>query len=112
MPALVDQTITVYRGEARRVTFTMSPVENITAWSLKLTVTKGTNKTTKVLGPLTMTIVDGPNGIFRYDFTEEQLDLSPVTYRFDVWRDNEGLEQAKAIGNFVVLGNSRVPPIE
>ena len=112
MPALVDQTITVYRGEAVTLNFTMDPVEDITTWTLYLTITRGSNKTVKVLGPMLMTIVNGAAGTFRRILTEEQLDIFPTTYRFDVWRTDEGLEQPKAIGDFIILGNSRVPPVE
>lgn len=111
MSALVDQTITVYRCQAIVLNFTMSPVEDITTWTLMFTVTKAINKTTKILGPLTMTIVSGSAGTFRVTLTEEQLDLRPAIDRFDVWRTDEGLEDPKAMGNFVVLGSSRVPPV-
>ena len=111
MPALVDQTITVYRGQAVVLNFTMSPVENIAGWTLMFTVTKATNKSIKLLGPLAMTVVNGPAGTFQLALTEEQLDLKPAIDRFDVWRTDEGLEDPKAIGSFVVLGSSRVPPV-
>jgi len=112
MSALVDQTIEIYRGEAVTIPFIMNPVEDIATWTLKFTVTKAANKSVKVLGPLTMTIDSGPLGTFHITLLEEQTDITPATYRFDVWRTDEGLEQPKAIGNFKVLGNSRVPPIE
>lgn len=112
MAALTDQTITIYRGEAIRIPFTMSPVENITGWTLVFTVSKATNRAAKVLGPLALTIDSGVLGTFHRDLTEEQTDLNPATYRWDVWRTDEGSEQIKATGPLELLGNVRVPPIE
>lgn len=112
MAELVDQVITVYRGETVRLNFTMAPVVSIAGWTLKFTVTKKANATMKILGPLAMTINDALNGLFSIDLAEEQTDLKPASNRFDVWRTDEGLEKPIAIGDFVVLGDSRVPPIE
>ena len=110
--ALIDQTIQIYRGEAIILPFTMAPVENIGGWTLRFTVTRAANKSTKILGPLPMIIDSAIDGTFHVTLSEEQTDLKPASYRFDVWRTDEGLEQAKAIGVFVILGNSRVPPVE
>lgn len=112
MAQLVEQTIEVYRGEAVRLSFAMTPTANITGWTLRFTVTSKANITTKILGPLAMTINDGPNGLFSIDLAEEQTDIKPATNRFDVWRTDEALEKPVAIGDFVVIGNSRVPPTE
>jgi hypothetical protein len=43
--------------------------------------------------------------------TEEHLDLLPKEYFFDVWRIDEGFEEVKAIGPFVILPTARVPPL-
>ena len=112
MAALTDQTITVYRGESVIQPFTMSPVEDITGWTLKFTVTKSPDKTAKILGPLAVTIDNAALGKFHVTLLEEQTNLRAGTYRWDVWRTDEGFEQVKAIGDLVVLGDSRVPPIE
>lgn len=112
MAVLVDQTITVYRGEAITLPFTMSPVENIAGWTLKFTVSKAVNKTTKLLGPLAMVHDVDANGTFHVTLLEEDTNLNPGNYRWDVWRTDEGLEQPKATGPFILTGNVRVPPIE
>ena len=112
MAALVAQSIIIYRGERVVLSFTMSPVENITGWTLKFTVTKAIDKSTKVLGPLAMTVISGVAGTFEVILTELQTDLKAMSYAFDVWRTDQGFEEAKAIGSFIVLGNSRVPPTE
>ena len=109
---LTDQTIEVYRGEQVRLTWTMTPLEDISGHTLVFTVTKGLNRTTKVLGPLPITILSGPAGTFERLLTEEQMNLNPATYNWDVWRVDEGFEGPKAIGPFVVRPNVRVPPIE
>lgn len=109
--ALTEQTIEVYRGEQAALLFTMDPAEDITGHTLLFTVTKWPNRTQKILGPLTMTITSGIGGTFKVELAEEDLDLPPAVYRFDVWRTDEGFEQAKAIGDFIVRGNSLVPPV-
>jgi len=111
MPALTDQSIVLYRGEAVTINFTMAPVEDISTWALQFTVTKTPNKVEKMLGPLPMGIVSGVLGTFQIALTEEQLDIKPGSYRFDVWRTDEGTEQVKAIGVFLILGNSRLPEV-
>lgn len=112
MAALVDQTITVYRGEAITIPFTASPVESIAGWTLVFTVTKLVNKTQKLIGPLAMVIDSAVAGTAHITLLEEQTDLKPGNYRWDVWRTDEGVETPKATGPFILLGNSRVPPIE
>jgi hypothetical protein len=106
----VTQTLTVYRGEQAAINFTMAPVEDITGWSLKFTVAKKANSATKLIS-VTPVILSGPAGTFRVTLTEENLDLNPATYFFDVWRVDEGFEQVLAIGSFVVSATARVPPL-
>lgn len=109
--ALTPQTIEVYRGEQALISFTMNPVEDITGWTLMFTVTREENKETKLIGPLSMNILVPANGTFEIELAEENTDITPGEYVFDVWRVDEAFEEVKAIGSFIVLGNSRVPPI-
>lgn len=113
MAALTEQTILIYRGEAVTIPFTFVPTEDISGQTLVFTVTKGLNKTTKILGPLPVVIDDGATGEAHVTLLEEQTNLKPSSdYRWDAWCVDEGVEQVKGLGPFVVLGNSRVPPIE
>jgi hypothetical protein len=105
-----EETITVYRGEQATLNFTMSPVVDITGWTIVFTVAAARDSATKKV-TATATIVNGPAGTFRVALTEEHLDLAPLRYFFDVWRTDEGLEQVLALGPFVVVGVARVPPV-
>lgn len=104
------QSITVYRGERATLDFTMSPVEDIAGWHIHFTVAKKENSTTKLIGPVEATIL--VSGQFRVSLDEEDLDLTPGSYAYDVWRTDEGFEEVLALGSFVVTGNARVPPLE
>jgi hypothetical protein len=74
------------------------------------TVARKANSVTKLITQA-MSVVNGAAGTFTTSLTEEQLDLSPGTYFFDVWRTNEGFEQVIAVGPFVVSPTARVPPV-
>lgn len=113
MSQLDDQDIEVYRGEQCIFVYTFDPDENIVGQTFYFTVTKAANKTTKLIGPELMEILTPvATATLRVVLTEEMTDVAPGSYRWDVWRTDEGSEQVKAVGSFVVLGNSRVPPIE
>ncbi len=112
MAVLVEQTIDIYRGENVLLPFTTVPLEDISGWTLQFTVAKKTDSTSKLIGPLPMTITSGPLGQVQVQLTEEQLDLKAGTYVWDVWRTDEGFEGVKGIGPFVMHGDARVPPIE
>ena len=101
-------SILVYRGEQATLNFTMSPVENITSWAIVFTLSRKVNTATKVLTQAA-TILNGAAGTFRVTLTEEQLDLTPGTYQYDVWRNDEGQEQVLAIGTFTVAPAVRTP---
>lgn len=107
---MTTSTITVYRGEQVTLDFTMNPVVDITAWTLAFNVSRRYNNATKLLTKVP-TILNGPLGTFRQVLTEEDLDLNPASYVFDVWRTDEGFEQVLALGPFVVTANVRVPPV-
>ena len=104
----VEQTISVYRGEQVVLNFTMAPVVDITTWTLVFSLVKKANSTTKLITQ-SAPVISGPLGTFRVTLTEEQMNLSPAIYFFDVWRTDEGFEQVLAIGPFIVRATARVP---
>jgi hypothetical protein len=108
----VTETISVYRGEQVTLTFQMTPVENVTGWTIHFTVAKKANAASKLIGPLLATTSGLASGQFRVQLTEEVLDKTPGTYFFDAWRTDEGQEQVLALGPFIIGGNARVPPTE
>jgi hypothetical protein len=112
MAQLTAGIIEIYRGEPVTIPFGFDPEENITGHTLVFTVAKDLDKSTKVLGPIAMSATDASVGEFEVALTEEETDIKPATYKYDVWRIDEGFEGIKAIGDFVVLANVRVPPVE
>lgn len=107
---MTEQTITIYRGEAPVLNFTMSPVPDggIAGWTLEFTVAKKANSVTKMLSA-TPTIVSGVAGTFKATLTSTQTDIAPGAYWFDVWRTDAGLEEVIAAGEFVIVGVARIP---
>ncbi len=112
MAEITRQTITIYRGEQVTIPFAFNPVENITGQTLKFTVAKASNSTVKMIGPIAITAGNPLVGTFSVVLTEELTNLTPATYEFDVWRTDEGFEELKAAGDFIIVGNARVPPLE
>ena len=105
---MTEQTITVYRGEAPILNFTMSPVVDISGWTLAFTVARKKNYATKVLTK-TPTILTGASGTFRQSLTATETDLTPDDYWFDVWRIDVGVEEMIAAGPFILTANVRKP---
>jgi hypothetical protein len=106
----VTETITVYRGEQVSLNFSMVPAASIVGWTIVFTVARKANSPSKLITQVA-TAVDSATGTFTLALTEEQTDLTPGTYSFDVWRTDEGYEQVIAIGPFVVSPAARVPPV-
>lgn len=104
----VEQTITVYRGEQVTLNFTMTPVVDISGWTLPFTIAKKANSSTKLVSKNGV-IISGINGTLYVTLTEEDLDISPGTYYFDLWRNDEGYEQVLALGSFIVAPVARLP---
>jgi hypothetical protein len=105
---MTEQTITIYRGEAPVLNFTLAPVVDISGWTLKFTVAKKSNSVTKMCSA-TPTILSGPAGTFRATLTAAQTDIAPGAYFFDVWRLDAGFEEVLASGEVVVVGVARIP---
>ena len=107
---MTEQTITIYRGEAPVLNFTMAPVPvgGIAGWTLLFTVAKQRNSTTKLI-TVTPVLISGPLGTFRATLTPAMVDITPDTYFFDVWRMDSGYEEVIASGPFVISGDARLP---
>ena len=108
--AIIDQAIgPVYYGEDVTLNFTMTPVENITGWTLQLTVTRALGSVTKVIQK-TGEIISGAAGTFRFILVTTDTDVAPEVYQYDVWRTNAGNERLLAIGTFTIADQSRKTP--
>lgn len=97
-------TITMYRGEDATITFTMSPVEDITGWAVEFNVRDSTGVIIQVSG----SIDDGPNGVFSFNLADTLTDsLTPGRYKYDAWRIDAGAEFVLARGDFKLRDVSR-----
>ncbi len=97
-------TITVYRGEDASLAFTMSPVEDVTGWTLALHVKLGDVTSFSLTGA----VDDGPNGQFSFALADTDTEnLTPGTYTYDAWRTDAGSERVLAVGSFVIKDTSR-----
>lgn len=98
------ETVSVYRGEDATLRFTMSPVVDITAWTLLFTARlSSTLAITK-----TPTITDGPNGIMQFALLrDDTVAVSPGNYQYDVWRIDTNNQYPLAVGIFTVVRAAR-----
>ena len=108
----IETAILVYRGEQAVLNFAMDPSHTpISGWTLMFTVARRANSTLKLIGPVACTILNATTGTYRVTLTEEQTDLSPADYFWDVWRTDEGFEQVLGLGTFTISADARVPPL-
>ncbi len=103
------EVITVYRGEDRTIGFAMSPVVDISGWTLLLTV-EGDPETPKLIS-VAGVVVSASDGTFSVtlDDTTSGTDQSVGHYKYDVWRTDAGNERLLAIGSFIVEDSARFP---
>ena len=105
--AVMNQLISVYRGEHVPLGFTMSPVENISGWTFLLSVAPGpyTTKTFTVAGD----IVVAADGTFAFTMDADVTAPLLGEYVYDVWKTNANAERLLAEGPFRVLNVVRLP---
>ena len=111
--AVTTETILVYRGEQVVLNWAMTPVPvgGIVGWNLSFTVAKKVNALSKLISKVP--VIDDPvAGTFHVTLTDEDTDLKPGTFVYDVWRTDDGSEQLLALGVFMLSGDARVPPAE
>lgn len=99
--------ITVYRGEAATLTFTMTPVVDITGWLISMVVKRKWVDSSALLN-MSGTVTNGPNGVFTVDITNNQIKttLGVGLFAYDVQRTTSGSETVLSIGRFVVKQSS------
>jgi hypothetical protein len=97
--------IAIYRGEDVTLPFTMDPVENITGWTLLMSVSLASGVVFTQAGA----VVSGPAGTFTVALTDTQTELllASEVYDYDVWRTDAGAERVLARGTLRVLSVAR-----
>jgi len=98
----INEAIVIYQGEDIALNFTMTPVVNITGWTLELNIATSRANTVKIITQAGA-IVSGPAGTYTVTLTDIQTDtLIPSVYAYDVWRTNAGNERILTTGDFTV----------
>jgi hypothetical protein len=78
-------------------------VQDITGWTIKLTLRRQPSSTGTPLLQVTGTVVSGTAGAYTVPLTSAQLDaLDPGDYAADLWRTNSGAQTEMGIGVFTL----------
>lgn len=112
------QDISFFRGEDFRLRVTMAGADDVSDWEIGFYIRTAAEA---ALGPLvertvsnggvTMTAEGGAIGEFTVTVTDDiSITLTPGTYRYDLWRIDEGDEVMLAYGVCKVLGQVRHDP--
>jgi len=105
MAALAN--LSFYRGEDITLTVTMTPVTDITGWTLQFTVRKQYGDTTALLAKTVgagVTITDATNGVFTVALASaETTGLDLRAYVYDIQRTNAGNRTVLTIGSVTLL---------
>lgn len=108
MATLQDEG-TVYRGETYTLAFTMTPLTDITGWTISWRLKTALTDVAALLTIVATTVV-AASGTFSVTLTAAQTAaLTMDTYVADVWRTDSGSEALLATGRLQVKGTVRVP---
>lgn len=99
--AQLNNLLTPYKGEALQLNFTMTPVTDLTSWTIVFTLRKNATDAVSILS-INATIVSAPAGTFRISLTKAQTSLVAGTYQYDIFRTDAGSEACLSIGTFVI----------
>ena|SRR5215510_4169928 len=107
--AIIGQDITVYRGSDLTLDFTNTSGEDITGWTIVLTVARAAGSTVKAIASVTATVISGELGMYRFFVPAAQTDIRPADYLYDVWRTDAGEAMLLAMGTMTLSGVPRLP---
>lgn len=112
----IRQTIEVYRAEDILLDFTMDTGEDISGWTLLLTVSERDPKVSQDVVPDQTTLfskagvlTDAANGKFRFTIDSADLDIATGNFYHDVWRTDSGSERVLSEGPFNIEPIARHP---
>ena len=106
--AQLNNLTTPYKGEALQLNFTMTPVTDITGWTIVFTLRKNATDAVSILS-INATILSAIAGTFRISLTKAQTSLIAATYQYDVFRTDVGSEACLSIGSFVLNQEVLIP---
>jgi hypothetical protein len=97
-------------GEDVTLALTMSPIVDISGWTITFTVARDVNTPSPKLITKTASIVSGPAGTF--SVAMQAVDTSaivPGVYQWDAWRTDTGSNRRLGYGTFTLLATARIP---
>lgn len=100
--------IDVYRGEDIILNLTHTPSKDISGWVISMTVAKSLDMNNKVF-QVTGSVTSGPNGEAQIIITQAQLNITPKTYFYDIFRVNPGFFRCLRIGELIIHPDARFP---
>lgn len=98
--------VSCYKGEAIVIGVTMSPVVDITNWTIVFTLKASPGASPAILAK-SGTVVNGPQGKFSVNLTAADTAQLPQAYAYDIWRTDSGTETVLSIGSFTILQEVR-----
>jgi hypothetical protein len=97
----IGGTNSPFKGEALTLSFTMTPVTNITGWTITFTLKRAQTDPVAVKTQAAV-IVSGPAGTFTVSLLKADTNIKPGTYYYDVQRTDGGSEAVLSIGTFTI----------
>jgi hypothetical protein len=97
-------------GEDITLSLSMSPVVDITAWTITFTVARDVNTPAPKLLTKSASIVSGPAGTFSVAMlAADTVAIAPCVYHWDAWRTDSGSARRLGYGTFTLLATARIP---
>lgn len=93
--------ISVYKGEAVLLTFTMTPATDISGWSISFTLKTNQTDSTALISQAAV-LTTPASGVFTVTLTHAQTNRTAATYYYDVQRTDSGSEAVLSIGTFTI----------
>lgn len=94
----------IFKGEAPTLNFTMSPVVDITGWTITMTIRVNANDAAVVLTKTPATIILAAAGTFKFTLSSaETKALSVGNYAYDIQRVDAGSESVLSIGDLAII---------
>lgn len=90
-----------FRGEDITYTFTMNPVEDITAWTIAFTARRLMTDAT-ALFTIAGSVTDASGGVFTIPLSAANTSQAPGQYVYDIWRTDSGSATPLSIGTWTI----------
>jgi hypothetical protein len=100
-----ENDLSFHQREDVQITWTLSPVADITGWTLQFAVRQAVDGPVLILKSTSsgITITDGPGGAFRLDLADaDTIRIAPGLYLYDVARIDSGNHAVLSYGTLTL----------